>query len=153
MRSMSENSNVDPRQHFTPTLGYEHVVLDTHATDAWYVRPLLDRKYHTRFDHRIHHPRRRPGDARLFVHFKAEPVARPMAERISQAMSVQHPERGRVDLACGHARPHRLDCGLLGFGDRPVQPGQRLAWSAKLNRTSKIHAVSVVDASEVQHRG
>src|SRR5687767_4272713 len=92
MRSISSNSISESYRHVRQWLAafvdYHHVVFDPHATHARHVGAGFDRKDHPGLHWLV--GRRLRRDARLFVHFKAEPVTRAVAESGSEAVSLQH---------------------------------------------------------------
>src|SRR4051794_24779686 len=78
-------------------------------------------------------------------------MARPMAERLAQAVLHEDVARGRIDDAWAYTRPDRRDRCLMRPCHGLVNLPERLGRRSELNRARKIHAVSVVDAPKVQH--
>ena len=83
--------------------------------------------------------------------FQAETVSGAMHECVAQPPCREHLPGGRIDQAGLHTGPnHRNRRGMCGT-DRGERARKRVACRRQLNRARQIHAVSVVDTSEVQH--
>ena len=111
----------------------------------------LDREHHAGLDRIVRQPRHAPSHARVLVNLQAQPVAGSMAECLPKPMPFKHFACGGVDRAGAGARSNGPDGRRLRQLDGVVKPPQILPGRPKLDRSSQIHAVSVVDAPEVQH--
>ena len=84
------------------------------------------------------------------MHFEAQTMARAVAEGPRQTMGRKHPPCGAIDIDGERARLYLSDSRCLRFSHRVEETAKRTRFRPDVQRPAQVHAVSVVDASEVQ---
>src|SRR5262249_55666594 len=136
----------DIREHLDPRVGDQHIVLDADAAPTGDVCAGLNRENHAGRDGFVPRVdvRTPPCDARILVHFDAEPVSGPVPERLVETVQ-RHRLPGRpVDLESRSAGRDGLDGAIARLPDRLVDLADPRAGPSDCQGTGEVDAVWVV---------
>ena len=102
---------VQPAEYLAATVGYNHVILDSDASQARQIHTRLDRNDHARGQAVL----ARGAQPRGFMHLQAKSVAQAMHKVSAQTSPVQYLAGCQIDLPTGDARTDRRNSRKLGF--------------------------------------